>query len=136
MGRGVRLIVSDFAISFMWVWASVMVKMLIYKPLGITGNDAKHEVVKCGMSVFNMFVFAWFGKLTNGGAYNPLMLLSTAVSADFPTFLFTLAARIPAQVFISILLFIYFSSSFLSVVINTFVCLFVCCIGDWIDYWS
>ncbi|KAL1813424.1 hypothetical protein ACET3Z_023489 [Daucus carota] len=49
-----------------------------------------------------MFFFAWLGMLTKGGAYNPLMVLAPAMSGDSSTFLYTVGARIPAQIFGSI----------------------------------
>ncbi|KAJ4839042.1 putative aquaporin SIP2-1 [Turnera subulata] len=50
-----------------------------------------------------MFFFAFLSNITKGGAYNPLTVLYPAISGDFPTFLFTVGARIPAQVFGSII---------------------------------
>lgn len=102
MGRGgMKLIVSDFIISFMWVWSSVLFKIYVYKPLGILGhNETKHEVARSVFSIINMFFFALLGKITHGGSYNPLMVLSTAISGDFETFLYTVGARIPAQVYV------------------------------------
>lgn len=94
---GVKLIVSDFLISFMWPWASILIKIFVYKPLGL-GFEFKDDVFRCSISVINMFVFAWFSKLTKGGAYNPLMVLAPAMSGDSSTFLYTVGARIPAQV--------------------------------------
>ncbi|KAE9452093.1 hypothetical protein C3L33_15998, partial [Rhododendron williamsianum] len=75
-GGGLRLIVSDFAISFMWVWSGVLYKMLAYDVLGFH-HDAAGEAVKCALSIVNMFFFAYLGKLTKGGTYNPLTVLST-----------------------------------------------------------
>ncbi|XP_074355202.1 putative aquaporin SIP2-1 [Apium graveolens] len=98
---GVKLIVSDFVISFMWPWASILVKIFVYKPLGL-GFEFKDDVFRCSISVINMFVFAWFSKLTKGGAYNPLMVLAPAMSGDSSTFLYTVGARIPAQIIGSI----------------------------------
>lgn len=94
---GVKLIVSDFIMSFMWVWSSVLIKTFVYKGLGL-GYEAKGEVFKSVLSIINMFFFAWLGKVTKGGAYNPLTVLSGAISGDFKRFLFTVGARIPAQV--------------------------------------
>jgi len=37
-------------------------------------------------------------KITKGGTYNPLTVYSSAISRDFSRFLFTVGARIPAQV--------------------------------------
>ncbi|KAI8569369.1 hypothetical protein RHMOL_Rhmol02G0273500 [Rhododendron molle] len=101
-GGGLRLIVSDFAISFMWVWSGVLYKMLAYDVLGFHHHDAAGEAVKYALSIVNMFFFAYLGKLTKGGAYNPLTVLSTALSGDFCQFLFSFGARIPAQVLGSI----------------------------------
>lgn len=95
------MLVSDFIISFMWVWSSILIKIFVYKPLGL-GHEAKDEVFKSAFSIINLFFFAWLGKVTKGGAYNPLMVLSGAISGDFATFLFTVGARIPAQVIGSI----------------------------------
>lgn len=101
MGSKIKLLVSDMIISFMWVCSSVLVKTLVSNVLGF-GSDAKGEVVKCGMSILNMFFFAWLGKVTKGGAYNPLTVLSPVFSGDFSIFMFTVGARIPAQVIGSI----------------------------------
>nr|GEV47057.1 probable aquaporin SIP2-1 [Tanacetum cinerariifolium] len=50
-----------------------------------------------------MFLFAYLAKLTNGGAYNPLTVLTSAISGSFGKFLFTLGSRISLQVFGSIM---------------------------------
>ncbi|KAK2970832.1 hypothetical protein RJ640_016628 [Escallonia rubra] len=97
-----RLIVSDFIMSFMWVWSSILVKLFVFKVLEM-GHGAKGETVKCALSIANMFFFAFLGKVAKGGAYNPLTVLSGAISGDFTTFLFTVGARIPAQVLGSII---------------------------------
>lgn len=97
MGSKIKLLVSDMIMSLMWVCSSVVVKTLVFNVLGF-GSDAKGEVVRCGISVLNMFFFAWLTKVTNGGAYNPLTVLSPVFSGDFGIFLFTVGARIPAQV--------------------------------------
>ncbi|CAK9144257.1 unnamed protein product [Ilex paraguariensis] len=91
-----KKLISDFIMSFMWVWSSVIIKIFVFKVLGI-GHDAKGEVVKCALSIINMFFFAFLGKVTKGGAYNPLTILSGAISGDFSNFLFVVGARIPAQ---------------------------------------
>lgn len=98
-----RLLVLDFSVSFMWVWSSVLIKIFVYKVLGFDGHDVKAEILKHALSVANMFFFAYLVKHAKGGAYNPLTLLSTAISGDFSQFLFTVGARIPAQVFGSIM---------------------------------
>ncbi|KAH7839818.1 hypothetical protein Vadar_009178 [Vaccinium darrowii] len=100
-GGGMRLIISDFVISFLWVWSGVLYKMFVYDVLGFH-HDAVGEAVKCAVSIINMFFFAYLGKLTKGGTYNPLTVLYTALSGDFSQFLFSFGARIPAQVLGSI----------------------------------
>ncbi|XVE69540.1 hypothetical protein DITRI_Ditri09bG0160300 [Diplodiscus trichospermus] len=100
MGR-VQLILYDFIISFMWVWSGCLVKMFVSQGLGI-GHQPKAEIVKGALSVANMFFFAFLAKVTKGGAYNPLTVLSSAVSGDFSHFLFTVGVRIPVQVIGSI----------------------------------
>ncbi|CAA0819368.1 Probable aquaporin SIP2-1 [Striga hermonthica] len=97
-GQRRRLLAADFAMSFMWVWSSVIVKIFVHRILGYTAHDVKGEVVRYAVSLMNMFFFAFVGKATKGGAYNPLTVLSAAVSGDFPNFLFTLGARITAQI--------------------------------------
>lgn len=94
--------VSDFIMSFMWVWSSVLIKMFVHTILGYGPHDLKGEILKHTISVINMFFFAYLAKATNGGAYNPLTILSSAISGDLTNFLFTVGARIPAQVFGSI----------------------------------
>lgn len=94
---GIGFIVSDFVISFMWVWSGVLNKMFVHKILGL-GHEPSGEVIKCAFSIVIMFFFAFLAKVTKGGAYNPLTVLAAAVSGDFGRFLFTIGARIPAQV--------------------------------------
>lgn len=94
---GIRLVVSDITISFMWVWSGALIKIFVNEILEM-GLETGGEVVKGALSVINMFLFAYLSKLSRGGAYNPLTLLPSAVSGDFPRFLFTVGARIPAQV--------------------------------------
>lgn len=101
----------DFGISFMWVWSSVLIKILVYKAVGFDVHDVKAEILKHSLSVGNMFFFAYLVKHAKGGAYNPLTLLSSAVTGDFSQFLFTVGARIPAQVTNSF----YFYTKFLTV---------------------
>ncbi|GAB2267073.1 Probable aquaporin SIP2-1 [Dionaea muscipula] len=59
-------------------------------------------MVRYGISILNMFLFAVLGKLTGGGSYNPLTVLASAVSGDAGQFVLTLGARVPAQVLGSI----------------------------------
>lgn len=98
---GIRLIVSDFILSFMWIWQSVLIKIFVYKILGL-GQALSGEVFKCVLSIISMFLFAFFGEATKGGAYNPLTVFASGISGDFSNFLFTVGARIPAQVIGSI----------------------------------
>ncbi|XP_057437856.1 probable aquaporin SIP2-1 [Lotus japonicus] len=96
-----RLVVSDFVLSFMWVWSGVLVRIFVFKYLGL-GHDHVGEIVKIVFSVVNMFFFAFLAKVTRGGAYNPLTVLSGAISGDFSNFIYCLGSRIPAQVLGSI----------------------------------
>lgn len=95
------MVLCDFAISFMWVWASVLVKMFVFKFLGMS-HDPKGETFRIALSIVYMFFFTYLGKITKGAAYNPVAVLVSAFSGDFAQFLFTLGARIPAQVIGSI----------------------------------
>ena len=56
------------------------------------------EVIKCMLSILGFSFFAFLGKITKGGAYNPLTVLADAISGDFRHFIFNVGARIPAQV--------------------------------------
>ncbi|KAJ6870261.1 aquaporin SIP2-1 [Populus alba x Populus x berolinensis] len=96
-----RLILSDFVVSLMWVWSGSLIKIFVFKVLGM-GHDSRGEFLKNSFSIMNMFLFAFLGKVTKGGTYNPLTILSSAISGDFSQFLFTIGARIPAQVIGSI----------------------------------
>lgn len=98
MAGGWRLLAADFVMSLMWVWSGVVNKIVVHKILGYGAHDVKGEIVRYSFSILNMFFFAIMAKVTKGGAYNPLTLLSSAISGDFSNFLFTLGARIPAQV--------------------------------------
>ncbi|KAK7286630.1 hypothetical protein RJT34_21766 [Clitoria ternatea] len=96
MGR-IRLLLSDFVLSFMWVWSGVLVRLLVFKHMALP-HPHLAEIVKTALSVAVMFLFAFLVKLTRGGAHNPLTVLSSAFSADFNNFLFCVCARIPSQV--------------------------------------
>ncbi|KAI3472401.1 hypothetical protein Pfo_029522 [Paulownia fortunei] len=98
MAGGWRLLAADFVMSLMWVWSSVLNKIFVHRILGYGAHEVKGEIVRYAVSILNMFFFAFMAKATKGGAYNPLTLLSSAISGDFSNFLFTLGARIPAQV--------------------------------------
>ncbi|XP_065877373.1 probable aquaporin SIP2-1 [Euphorbia lathyris] len=91
------LIISDFIISFMWVWSDVVKKILLHHVLGF-GHDPLSELIKCALSVLNLFFFAFLSNITKGASYNPLTILASAISGDFSCFLLTVGARIPAQV--------------------------------------
>ncbi|KAG8367776.1 hypothetical protein BUALT_Bualt16G0107900 [Buddleja alternifolia] len=98
VGGGGRLLAADFMMSFMWVWSSVLIKIFVHKILGYGAHEVKGEIVRYTVSILNMFFFAFMAKVTKGGAYNPLTILSAAISGDFSNFIFTLGARIPTQV--------------------------------------
>ncbi|XP_015970769.1 probable aquaporin SIP2-1 [Arachis duranensis] len=105
MGERTRLVLWDFVLSAMWVWSGVVVRMLVFDVMQV-GRHHGHlaaEIVKMGLSVANMFVFAFLSNATRGGAYNPLTVLSSAFSAGFRSFFYCVAARIPAQVLGSII---------------------------------
>ncbi|CAL9016542.1 unnamed protein product, partial [Prunus brigantina] len=61
MGR-IGLLVSDFTISFMWVWSGVLIKMY----LGF-GHEPTGEIIKSTLSIVNMFFFALLGNFKNWG---------------------------------------------------------------------
>ncbi|KAL4557996.1 hypothetical protein LXL04_036192 [Taraxacum kok-saghyz] len=94
----VQLLVSDTIMSFMWVWSSVIIKLFVHNVLGFNHHGFPAEVFRSSLSILNMFFFAYLAKLTNGGAYNPLTVLSSAISGNFATFFFTIGLRIPFQV--------------------------------------
>lgn len=97
----IRLIVSDFLLAFMWVSSGALNKLFVNRVLG-WGHQPRGEIMKATLSIINMFFFAFLGKISKGGAYNPLTVLAGAISGDFSRFLFTVGARIPAQVIGSI----------------------------------
>ncbi|GAA0160404.1 hypothetical protein Leryth_004435 [Lithospermum erythrorhizon] len=92
-----KQLVSDFLLSFMWVWSSIVVKIIVSRILVNGGGDAYGEIVKTGFSIANMFLFSFLCSFL-GGAYNPLTVLSSGISGNFDNFLYTVGARIPAQV--------------------------------------
>ncbi|KAL2320574.1 hypothetical protein Fmac_029543 [Flemingia macrophylla] len=96
MGRA-KLLVSDFVLSFMWVWSGVLIRIFLFKHLAFA-NALLAEVLKTTLSVINMFLFAFLVKVTRGGAYNPLTVLADSISGDFSNFLYCVGARIPTQV--------------------------------------
>ncbi|XP_071737607.1 probable aquaporin SIP2-1 [Rutidosis leptorrhynchoides] len=100
---GMMLLISDVVMSFMWVWSSVLIKIFVHQVLGFSHHDISGEAFRYSLSVLNMFLFASLAKLTNGGAYNPLTVLSSAITGNFTKFLFIVGSRIPFQVFGSIM---------------------------------
>ncbi|MED6171949.1 MIP aquaporin [Stylosanthes scabra] len=105
MGQRTALVAWDFVLSAMWVCSGVLVRMLVFDVMqvGRRNGHLPAELVKIGLSVANMFLFAFLCKATRGGAYNPLTVLSSAFSGSFRSFLYCVAARIPAQVLGSII---------------------------------
>ncbi|KAF3441354.1 hypothetical protein FNV43_RR15268 [Rhamnella rubrinervis] len=98
---GIGLLVSDFVVSFMWVWSGPLIKIFVYKILDL-GHEPRGEITRYALYIVNMFFFAFLSKITKGGTYNPLTVLSSAISGEFSRFLYTVGARIPAQVIGSI----------------------------------
>lgn len=99
----IELLISDITMSFMWVWSSVLIKIFVHDVLGYHNYDLHAEIIRYSLSIMNMFLFAYLAKVTKGGAYNPLTVLTSAISGSFGKFLFTLGSRIPSQVFGSIM---------------------------------
>ncbi|PWA55544.1 small and basic intrinsic protein 2,1 [Artemisia annua] len=99
----IELLISDMTMSFMWVWSSVLIKIFVHDVLGYHHYDLHAEIIRYSLSIMNMFLFAYLAKVTKGGAYNPLTVLSSAISGSFGKFLFTIGSRIPLQVFGSIM---------------------------------
>ncbi|XP_021893458.1 probable aquaporin SIP2-1 [Carica papaya] len=97
----IRLLISDFIVSFMWVWSGVLIKIFVHRVLGL-GHEPRAEIIRGAMAIVNMFFFAFLGKVGKGASYNPLTVLAPAVSGDFSSFLFSLGCRIPVQVIGSI----------------------------------
>ncbi|GAB2227894.1 hypothetical protein Droror1_Dr00009722 [Drosera rotundifolia] len=97
-------LLSDFVLSSVWVCSSPLIKLFIHSTHGLAlGHEPFFsEIIRYVFSIINMFLFAFLGKITGEGSYNPLTALSGAVSGDAGTVLFTLSARIPAQVLGSI----------------------------------
>jgi aquaporin SIP len=92
-----RLIVSDFIVSIIWVWNGALIKMFVFKVLQM-GHDSRGEFMRQSLTVVSLFFFAFLAKFTKGASFNPLAVLSSAISGDFSQFLFTIGTRIPAQV--------------------------------------
>lgn len=95
MGR-TRLLITDFVLSFMWAWSGVLIKIFVYKYLGMS-RDPLGDIVNTAFVIANMFFFAILMLITHG-AFNPLTVLANAISGDFSQFLYCVGARIPTQV--------------------------------------
>lgn len=93
-----RLLAADFAISLLWVFSNELIKIFVKSVMGDAASQLQSDIARCALATLNMFAFAYMSKATDGGAYNPLTVLATAISGDFSNFLFTVGARIPAQV--------------------------------------
>jgi aquaporin SIP len=91
------VVVSDFALSFMWVCSGVLLKSFVKKNMSFNHSHVA-EIVKIGFSIANMFFYAFIAKIFHGGTNNPLATLVDAISGDFRNFIFCIASRIPAQV--------------------------------------
>lgn len=92
-----RLLASDFFVSFLWVWSGSLLRCLALRFLGFR-NSPGVLIIKGSIAVPYIVFFAWLGRATNGGSYNPLVVLCYAISGNFAFFLFSILARIPAQV--------------------------------------
>ncbi|CDP07174.1 unnamed protein product [Coffea canephora] len=103
MGRRLALVASDFVISFMCVWSSVLIKIFVHNIMTFGRDDVQGEILKHALAVINMFFFAFLVKATKCETYNPLTIFSSAISGNFTQFLFILCARIPAQMKICLL---------------------------------
>ncbi|WJX66662.1 MIP aquaporin (TC 1.A.8) [Trifolium repens] len=91
------VVVSDFALSFMWVCSGVLLKSFVKRNMSFNHSHVA-EIVKIGFSIANMFFYAFIAKIFHGGTNNPLATLVDAISGDFRNFIFCIASRIPAQV--------------------------------------
>lgn len=97
MGR-IGLVVSDLVLSFMWIWAGVLVNILVHGVLGFSRSDPTGEIVRYLFSIISMFIFAFLQQITKGGLYNPLTALASGVSGGFSSFIFSVFVRIPVEV--------------------------------------
>ncbi|KAJ6300740.1 hypothetical protein OIU76_021522 [Salix suchowensis] len=61
-----RLILSDFVVSLMWVWSGSLIKIFVFKVLEME-HDSRGEFLKNSLSIMNMFLFSFLGKVTKGG---------------------------------------------------------------------
>ncbi|KAF3492900.1 hypothetical protein DY000_02056445 [Brassica cretica] len=56
MGR-ISIVVSDLVLSFMWIWAGVLVNILVHGVLGFSRKDTTGEIVGYIFSVISIFIF-------------------------------------------------------------------------------
>ncbi|XP_010251758.1 PREDICTED: probable aquaporin SIP2-1 [Nelumbo nucifera] len=98
-----QVILSDFIISFAWLWSGSLNKFFVCKFLGL-GSKPSGEVIENILDLLSMYCFAWLCK-TYSGAYNPLSesVLSGAISGNNTRILYTVGSRIPAQALGSII---------------------------------
>ncbi|KAK8963659.1 putative aquaporin SIP2-1 [Platanthera guangdongensis] len=106
-----RLIASDFFVSFLWVWSGSLLRSLAFRILGVR-NSPGILILKASIAVPYLVFFAWLGRATKGGSYNPLVVLCYAISGDLVVFLFSILARIPAQVVGSVIGVLLTNSTF------------------------
>ncbi|CAH1432112.1 unnamed protein product [Lactuca virosa] len=90
-----QLMITDTIMSFMWVWSGIIIRLIAHVVLGLSGHAS--EFVRSVLTILNMFLFTHLVKLTDGGAYNPIVVFTSAINGTFTTFLFNIA-RIPFQV--------------------------------------
>lgn len=99
-----KLVVADILVSFLWVLSGALVRVLTAVVASHFLQLKSHEeILKWVLMVQVMFIFSWLSKLTNGATYNPVTVLSNAFAENRAESLFTLAVRIPAQAFGSLL---------------------------------
>ncbi|WOL12013.1 hypothetical protein Cni_G20777 [Canna indica] len=96
-----RLIASDYFLSFMWVLSGSIAKYFVNMILG-SGMKSVSLLIKGLIALLSLYYFAQLGKAT-GGSYNPLLILCYAISDNFLEFLYVVLGRIPAQVIGSIM---------------------------------
>lgn len=90
-----QLMITDMIMSFMWIWSGIIIRLIAHVVLGLSGHAS--EFVRSVLTILNMFLFTHLVKLTDGGAYNPIVVFTSAINGTFTTFLFNIA-RIPFQV--------------------------------------
>ncbi|XP_010251757.1 PREDICTED: probable aquaporin SIP2-1 [Nelumbo nucifera] len=94
---GNQVIFSDFLMSFICVWSRTLSSLFVNNFLGFK-SDPRGEIIKGILYVLRLFFYGWLSKILRGASYNPLTVLSQAISGKHSRLFFTLGARIPAQV--------------------------------------